>query len=80
MIPTMAVNRNSQKRTATISVENGTSSSGAAVTKSISYSGINAECSNENMLACLEALAGLMDRTVVNYIVTDKDVLVEAEA
>ena len=73
----MAVQRNSEKRTATILVDNGVSDSGKQITKSISFSNINPSAAPAALFAALEALGSLMQPAIVRYEVTDKDVLVD---
>ena len=73
----MATVRSNEKRTAAIVVANGVSSSGAELTKSISFSGVNGAAEPAALLDALQAFASLMDKTVYNYVVTDKDVLVD---
>lgn len=73
----MAIIRTSQKRTASILVDNGVSSSGKELTKAVSYSNINPAATPAQVLAAMQALGSLMNDTVRNYIVTDKDLIVE---
>lgn len=73
----MAIVANPEKRSAVIVVDNGVSSSGKALTKNITFSGVNPDATPAQIMTCLQAIAGLMDHTVVAFYVNDKEAIVE---